>query len=918
MIFDRCFGCMQKLENTEGICPHCGFDFTRYSKNEEEFALRPGTILQGRYVIGKVLGKGGFGITYIGYDMSLDIRVAVKEYYPEGFVGRDARQSESLNWYSTRTGAQNVIKSRESLIKEARNMAKIDTLPTVVRVRDVLVANQTAYLVMDYVEGETLKNLVMKNGPISYEKICTYFLPIMEDLSRIHEKGIIHRDISPDNIMLEANGKMRLLDLGAAKDLYRLDVEQGKEDEPVPASTQMVLKHGFSPMEQYRTHGGIGPWTDVYAMTATVYYLMSGKVLPTPMDRLLDKEQEEKVQGTINKLSVPEKTKEGMKKGLAILKDDRIKSMDELRTYFSKPQPKPERKEKQKLKPETVTKEKRKSSPGKSKKISVLVLSAVIIAGIAFAGIKFFHKSGEEYYNEGNYEKALTAYRQEKDTEGVKKTLKEIYLLAGNYMKGENGYEKNEEEAVKNYKLVAENENSEDLGGYSCYFLGYIIANNEAEEDDTEAVSWYEKAIEKGNSNAMNDLAFMYQHGQGVSQDYENAMKLYNQAADAGNTPAMCNIGYNYEYGECGQKADLEKALEWYEMADENNHVGAGEFVQRVLKEICSIADNYRTGENGYEKDEKEAIKYYKLVVEDENTDETLAGYSYLCLGVMAETDDAAEAADWYKKAVEKGNSDAMNNLAYMYERGDGISQNYENAMKLYNQAADAGNNTAMFNLGYCYEKGACGQSVDLEKALAWYETAAANNAEDVEESIQQVLEKIYDTAGKESDEEKAVKYYKLVAGDENASEELCRKSCHRLGRIMSKNDIESDDSEAADWYRKASEKGDDLARVFLAGMYSEGQGVSRDYEKAMELYKQSAEAGNGYAMWCIGFNYECGWCDLDIDLEKALEWYKKASENGHDSETDIQRVQSNMKSGKGTAEGTLSPESSEDSVFAR
>ena len=650
MIFDRCFGCMQKLENTEGICPHCGFDFTRYSKNEEEFALRPGTILQGRYVIGKVLGKGGFGITYIGYDMSLDIRVAVKEYYPEGFVGRDARQSESLNWYSTRTGAQNVIKSRESLIKEARNMAKIDTLPTVVRVRDVLVANQTAYLVMDYVEGETLKNLVMKNGPISYEKICTYFLPIMEDLSRIHEKGIIHRDISPDNIMLEANGKTRLLDLGAAKDLYRLDVEQGKEDEPVPASTQMVLKHGFSPMEQYRTHGGIGPWTDVYAMTATVYYLMSGKLLPTPMDRLLDKEQEEKVQSTINKLSVPEKTKEGMKKGLAILKDDRIKSMDELRAYFSseKPQTKPERKEKQKLKPETVTKEKRESSPGKSKKIPVLVLSAVIIAGIAFAGIKFFHKSGEEYYNEGNYEKALTAYRQEKDTEGVKKTLEEIYILAGNYMNGENGYEKNEEQAIKYYKLVAKDESAESLGGDSCYFLGYIY--RVIYEDDEKEKNWYEKAVKRykqlvnvGNSVAMNNLAIMYESGVGVEQDYEEAMKLYKQSTDMGNATAMYNLAYMYENGEGELKYDEEKYKKAAELYKKSMSAGN----ESAMCNLAGLAIFY---EEDYEK-----------------------------------------AMNLYKQATDVGDELSMYNIASMYEYGMGVSLDYKKALAWYREAAKNG-----------------------------------------------------------------------------------------------------------------------------------------------------------------------------------------------------------------------------------
>ena len=644
MTFDRCFGCMEKLEKPDETCPHCGFNIMRYE--EAEFALRPGTILHGRYVVGKVLGKGGFGITYIGYDMSLDIRVAIKEYYPEGFVGRDARQSAKLSWYSTRTGVQNVIKSRESLIKEARNMAKIDTFPTLVRVRDVLVANETAYLVMDYVEGETLKNLVVKNGTFSYEKVCECLFPIMEDLSKIHEKGIIHRDISPDNIMREVDGQMRLLDLGAAKDLYRSNGTSGKGDEQVPASTQMVLKRGFSPMEQYRTHGGIGPWTDVYAMTATIYYLMSGRVPPTPMDRL-DKGQEDAAQSVINQLVMPQKAKEGMKKGLAILKDDRIKNMKELQEYFSSKNPKPEPKPK----------------PQKRKTLPVLLLGllgVVVVAGVVFTGIKLSHKSAEEYYEEGNYEEALNAYRQEKNTEGVKKTLQTMYDTAENYNWGVNGYEKSEEEAVKYYKLVAEDESvDEDLEKKSCSMLGYIMCSNETEEDDVEAVSWLEKATEKGDIGAAGNLSIMYGKGQGVAQDYKKAMELLEWSADKGNSGSMYYLGWVYEYGNYGQQADLEKALKWYEAADENNYKNAGDSVHRVMETIYNTAENYRDKINESEKNEKEAIRYYKLIAESESADENLERKSCFYLGwIMSNNEieeDDAEALKWYKKAQENG-----------------------------------------------------------------------------------------------------------------------------------------------------------------------------------------------------------------------------------------------------------------------
>ena len=600
MRFDRCLGCMEKLETENAVCPHCGFDITHYE--EAEYALRPGTLLQGKYMIGKVLGKGGFGITYIGFDMMLDIKVAIKEYYPEGFVGRDSRQSSKLTWYSTRSDVQYVKNSRDNLLKEARNMAKIDTFPTVARVREVFMANETAYLVMDYIEGETLKDRVMKNGVLTYGELRNYLCPVMADLAQIHEKGIIHRDISPDNIMVEPTGKARLLDLGAAKDLYQpagAQTGQSEEDhgdleetqmigagrntqnirksEDVPKSTQMVLKKGFSPLEQYRMHGEIGPWTDVYAMAATMYYLLSGRVLPTPMDRLGSEEEEKGVQDRINGLEIPEKAKEGMRKGLAILKKDRIGSMRELLEYL------PERNQ-PKVGPEQGL------VPKLRKKWPFVLLGAAILAGGGYAamtGLQSTQKNAEQYYEEGNYGEALAAYREDGDTENVERVLQVMYDLAEDYRTGSDGYEKNEEEAIRYYKLVAEDESAgDDILENACFWIGWIMAKNDAEEDDAEAVLWFEKAIEKGNNgNGNNWLGWMYENGKGVPQDYEKAVELYKKAADTKSGYAQNRLGELYENGYCGQ-VNLEEALKWYKLAAENAYDGAQESVERVEKAL--------------------------------------------------------------------------------------------------------------------------------------------------------------------------------------------------------------------------------------------------------------------------------------------------------------------------------------------
>lgn len=260
-----------------------------------------------------------------------------------------------------------------------------------------------------------------------------------------------------------------------------------------PQST-MVLRNGFRALEQYQTNGEIGPWTDVYAMTATMYYLLSGKDLPTPMDRL-DSEKEKTVQNVINGLEIPEKTKEGMRKGLAILKKDRIGTMRELLEYCSE-EPVP-----------TAA-----STSKRRRKWPIFLLGAVVIAGGAYAAKVGFHstKSAEQYYEEGNYEEALAAYREAGDTENVERVLRAAYDRAEDYSQGNNGYEKNEEEAIRYYKLVAESDGdiNETFVNVSSYNLGRIMAYNETKEDDTEAASWLEKAASKSDIVAIMQLFF--------------------------------------------------------------------------------------------------------------------------------------------------------------------------------------------------------------------------------------------------------------------------------------------------------------------------------------------------------------------------------------------------------------------------
>lgn len=314
----RCVWCMQILKEGKTICHKCGHNLAEYE--QPEFALLPETQLHaGKYLVGKVLGQGGFGITYVGLDQSLELKVAIKEYFPTGMASRSTGTA-TLQW---RTTSEQHEAGRESFVKEARKMAKIHRIPNVVEVRDVFYENDTAYIVMDFVEGETLKDRLAKTGPMSETDCVALLRPVMEALGKAHERNIIHRDISPDNIMIDRNGVPWLLDMGAAKEL---DFASGGAMQ----SSQLVVKHGFSPPEQSASAGKIGPWTDVYAMCATIYYCMTGKLLPDAMDRML---------GT--PLVLPSllsgNLTTALESGLALRPEERIQSMGELMTALASP-----------------------------------------------------------------------------------------------------------------------------------------------------------------------------------------------------------------------------------------------------------------------------------------------------------------------------------------------------------------------------------------------------------------------------------------------------------------------------------------------------------------------------------------------------------------------------------------------------
>lgn len=306
-----CPNCMEKISAGDKVCPKCGGSTTT---ENEAHQLPVNSIVKGRYIVGKVLGAGGFGITYIGYDLKMNGKVAIKEFYMLNAVNR----SQSLTVVPTNEKTGEAFgKGKERFLGEAKVLAQFMDEPGIVQVRDFFEENGTVYIVMEYIEGETLSQYAKREGPQSFEKIINMLEPVMLALGKVHKKGLIHRDISPSNIMLEKDGTVRLLDFGAA----RVQSLMGER------SLSVMLKPGYAPEEQYRSHGEQGPWTDVYAMCATIYRLITGKVPPISTDRAF---QDDIVPPSKLGAKISPQEETALMRGLAVKSSERIRSMDEL------------------------------------------------------------------------------------------------------------------------------------------------------------------------------------------------------------------------------------------------------------------------------------------------------------------------------------------------------------------------------------------------------------------------------------------------------------------------------------------------------------------------------------------------------------------------------------------------------------
>ncbi len=309
-----CYNCFKEKQIPEGPCPYCGYDHAEHAA-KYPMALRAGSILNGQYIVGRVLGQGGFGITYLAFDYQLKIKVAIKEYMPDGMATR-LPETTLITVYSGEK-QENFGYGAERFLDEARVLAKFLGNKNIAGVKSYFNENNTSYFVMDYIEGISFKSYIQnQGGNIDYSDALRVLVPVLRALSVVHREGFIHRDVTPDNIYITKDGEIKLLDFGSAR--YSLG-DKSK-------SLDVILKAGYAPKEQYMRRGKQGPYTDVYSVAACFYAAITGYLPPEALERM---EEDELVAPSSRGVKLPAYLEDAILKGLEVKAEDRYQSAEE-------------------------------------------------------------------------------------------------------------------------------------------------------------------------------------------------------------------------------------------------------------------------------------------------------------------------------------------------------------------------------------------------------------------------------------------------------------------------------------------------------------------------------------------------------------------------------------------------------------
>ena len=750
------------------------------------------TLQDGKYRILKVLGQGGFGITYLAIQVRLDRKVAIKEFFMKDFCERNETTRQVT--LGTAGSREKVNSCRKKFLKEAKHIALLNH-PNIIRIIDVFDENSTSYYVMEYIEGGSLENKLGTTG-LSMSDATRYILQVAETLKYIHKKNIAHLDIKPSNIMLNGNDEIVLIDFGVSK---QYDFSTGGQTSVSPAGCSL----GYAPLEQYDPNGvkDFSPQTDIYSLGATYFKLLTG-ITPLNAFGITKDFLQEKLKAK----GVPTAVISIICKSMEKLKENRFSDVCSFIEGLN-----------------SISLQVADSSDKKEGNIAYKQYEEGTAVMPSQEEIDNRVKCLIWCYNTRRHESAFEGFSE--------------YAKMGNataqYYLGKMYYEGQCVGGSRNYAIAAEwyRKSAEQGNAEAQYSLGSMYENGEGvSEDWVKAVEWYRKSAEQGNANAQYNLGYSYEHGLGVSEDYSKAAEWYRKSAEQGNAKA---VEWYRKLAEQGNA----KAVEWYRKSAEQGNAKAQD----------QLGNMYKYG-LGVSKDWVKAVEWYRKSAEQGNAT------AQCQLGTMYEkgrgvSEDYAKAIEWYRKAAEQGSANAQRYLGRLYELGLGVSRDFAKAVEWYRKSAEQGNADAQCQLGYMYKYG-LGVSKDYAKAAECFRKSAEQglvldrmvvilkyglgstkalercrkDAEQGNAVAQCCVGEMYEKGrGVSQDYAKAVEWYRKSAEQGNAT------ARYKMGVMCEQGrGIFQDYVTAVEWYRKSAEQGifrdkehpayytDDKGRVFF------------------------------------------------------------------------------------------------------
>ena len=558
------------------------------------------TLQDGNYRILKVLGQGGFGITYLAIQVRLDRKVAIKEFFMKDFCERN----ETTRQVTLGTaGSREIVNScRKKFLKEAKHIALLNH-PNIIRIIDVFDENSTSYYVMEYIEGGSLSNKLGTTG-LSMSDATRYIFQVAETLKYIHKKNIAHLDIKPSNIMLNGNDEIVLIDFGVSK---QYDFSTGGQTSVSPVG----CSSGYAPLEQYEPDGvkDFSPQTDIYSLGATYFKLLTG-ITPLNAFRIT----KDFLQENLKAKGVPTAVISIICKSMEKLQENRFSDVCSFIEGLN-----------------SISLQVVDSSDKKDGKIAYKQYEEGTAVMSSQEEIDSRVRCLIWCYNTRRHESAFEGFSE--------------YAKMGNataqYYLGKMYYEGQCVGGSRNYAIAAEwyRKSAEQGNAGAQYLLGYMYENGRGvSQDYTKAVEWYQKAAEQDYVGAQYQLGGIYFN----RKEYANAFGWFKRAAKRGYSDAQLQLGIMSKKG-LGVYPNFDEAKHWFrESADQGNYWAAKE-----LKEMLSVGP----------------VKWCQEIAEQGNTDAQYElGYMYHNgIGISK---DHTKAAEWYRKAAKGGDERARNILS--------------------------------------------------------------------------------------------------------------------------------------------------------------------------------------------------------------------------------------------------------------